>query len=213
MAAVVGGVLSMSTVEAQTARPEPVQRADLHGDIGWAHVRLDDPSTGERWDHAVAHLAAGFGWYWTDHLKTEVEVVAGSAADFYRFERNDAGTTIAYRTSTLCQQDWGVGVAQVFQFFRNAWFHPHVGVGLDLRSESQEERIDPVVRFDAAGRVIEIEPARVEGPHSSFEARPYALAGFKAYLSQRAFFRSDFRAGLGAPDIDVVVRAGFGVDF
>lgn len=206
-------LLSASPVGAQSARPGPVQQADLHFGIGWSHVRNADLPSGEQWDHGVAHVAAGLGWYWTDHLKTEVELVAGSPAEFFGFERVHKGNTVVYRTSTLRQQNWGMGVAQVFQFFRNAWFHPHVGVGLDLRRESLEQRFDPVAGFDAAGRVTEFEPARVVGPHASIRARPYALTGFKAYLSQRAFVRSDLRAGFGVPDIDVVVRAGFGVDF
>jgi hypothetical protein len=213
MATVIGGLLSVSPTGAQTPGASPLQQADLHAGIGWAHVRTADRSPGEDWDHGVAQLAVGLGWYWTDHLKTEVELVAGSSAEFHRFERLDAGGTVAYRTSTLRQQEWGIGIAQAFQFFRNAWFHPHVAVGFDLRRASLEQRIDPVVRFDAAGRVLEIEPARVEGPRACFTARPYALTGFKAYVSRRAFFRSDLRAGFGTSDGDVVVRAGFGVDF
>jgi hypothetical protein len=42
---------------------------------------------------------------------------------------------------------------------------------------------------------------------------PFAATGFKAYLAQRAFFRSDLRFAFRDGLEDVLLRFGFGVDF
>ena len=42
--------------------------------------------------------------------------------------------------------------------------------------------------------------------------RPFVTTGFKAYISDRAFFRGDVKLDFGSRVEQVVWRAGFGVD-
>ena len=48
---------------------------------------------------------------------------------------------------------------------------------------------------------------------TSTEVRPFVATGFKAYMTQRAFFRSDVRVGVRDGVDEVLLRFGFGVDF
>ena len=106
-----------------------------------------------------------------------------------------------------------MAIGQQYQFFRNQWFHPHLGAGVDLARETTTEEFQPVVAFDnVTHQSRTIEPARTEGPKHDFIARPFVEGGFKSYLTRRAFFtgaaRVMFRNGID----EVLFRAGFGFD-
>ncbi len=59
---------------AQTAaRPDPVARADVLGVVGWLHVDRSDLDPYGAWVSRIGFVGGGMGWYWTDHLKTEVD--------------------------------------------------------------------------------------------------------------------------------------------
>lgn len=192
----------------------PLVRFDVHGSVGWVHVTRPDLATYDQWDHGVAEGAIGFGWYWTDHLKTEVEFQAFSESHFYSYERTETPLGPRYASSFYEVRPIGAAVAMTYQFRRNAWVHPFVGAGVSLLSETVREEVQPTTIWDnSAMRALVYEPGYTVGPESSFVAQPFVLAGVKAYLSPRTFFRSDFRIGFRDGPRDVSVRAGIGVDF
>jgi hypothetical protein len=198
---------------AQPAPAPPLVRFDVQGSLGWTHVASPDFLPYENWDHGIAQGAAGLGWYWTDHLKTEVEFQANSRAEFFGYEETLAGRS-AYRYSQYDLRSTGVSVGQVYQFRRNAWVHPFVAGGVDLRWETIDQEIQPVVIWDSgANGPREVEPGRTVPSRTTFKAQPFALIGMKAYFSKRAFFRSDFRVGVNDGAEEIVVRMGVGVDF
>ena len=199
---------------AQPAASGPVARIDIHGSLGWANVQRSDVTDYDDWDHGIATGGGGAGWYWTDHVKTEVELSASSRAQFYRFEPLQAGGQATYRSSTVSVRAQGLSVAQLYQALRNTWVHPFVGVGVDLRRETTVEDVDPVQFYDYTSRQpVVLEPARRVGPRTTMVARPFVVVGLKAYITERAFFRSDLRAGSGGQARGIVARAGFGIDF
>jgi hypothetical protein len=107
-----------------------------------------------------------------------------------------------------------VAIAQQYQFFRNQWVHPHVGAGVDLARETTREDYQPVVVYDTVTRLSrEIQSARIEGPDHRLIARPFVEAGFKAYMTRRAFFTGDSRVMVRHGVDEVLFRFGFGVDF
>lgn len=177
-------------------------------------MQRPNPTDYDNWDHSVTHGDAGIGWYWTDHLKTEVEVNAHTQADFYQYGPFATGGQTAYRSSVVHVQSSGIGVTQLYQFFHNTWVHPYVGAGFDVRRETMNEDIDPVVVYDyALQRPRTLEGGGHVGPRVSYELRPVIVAGLKVYFSERAFFRSDLRVDLRQHENEVVVRVGLGVDF
>src|SRR4029079_14107727 len=105
------------------------------------------------WLNAIFYGGDGAGWYWNDHLKTQVDIGAGTKADQYRFEElviNGVPTGLSSRVSV---RQSSVAVGQQYQFFRNQWFHPHLGAGVDLARETSTEEYQPVFVFDGPGRL------------------------------------------------------------
>ena len=54
----------------------PVSRADLSVSAGWFNAdksELSSERNGNDWYNHSLYGGGAFGWYWTDHLKTEVE--------------------------------------------------------------------------------------------------------------------------------------------
>jgi hypothetical protein len=107
-----------------------------------------------------------------------------------------------------------LAVSQQYQFFRNQWFHPRVGAGVEIARERTTEEYSPIFVFDSVTRTPrQLAPPRNEGPEHRTITRPFAEAGFKAYMTRRAFFTADtrlmYRKGLD----EVLFRLGFGVDF
>lgn len=191
-------------------------RADAGASVGWLNGNksaLSDQSSND-WYNRGLYGAGTFGWYWTDHHKTEVEAGITNRADFYTYRLVTIGNITSPRTSEFTFRTRRVAVSERYQFFRNAWFHPHVGAGLDLTWETTTERVSAITIFDQQSRQSrEIVPARDSGPETTLRARPFAETGFKAYFTPRAFFRSDIRVVARRGVDEVLLRFGFGADF
>jgi hypothetical protein len=199
---------------AQSASARPLTRADAHGAVSWGHVHFQEAAQWDQWDHRVAHASATLGWYWSDHLKTEIEVDTASKATFYRYQYVAAPDQNTYRGSTLEVRGTSVGAVQHYQFLRNAWVHPFIGAGLEVRHEQRAEQVEPMVVYQGAGRESWVlEPGRrIEWP-DQWRARAVAEAGVKTYVSQRAFARFGVKVALRDGVEDVALRIGIGADF
>jgi hypothetical protein len=192
----------------------PVARADLSGTIGWLVTNKESPGpyNGNDWQSSLFAAASG-GWYWTDHLKSELEFGAGTEATAYRY-RNiviDGRTITETGDSTYSRRT--LSLSQQYQFFRNAWFHPHVAAGLNVTFERTTDYTNPIVVYDDRSRGLVLQPARTDGPRTDVVVSPFIATGFKAYVTQRGFFRSDLRVSLREGVESVMMRFGFGVDF
>jgi hypothetical protein len=201
---------------AQTAPPPTLARRDVVGTVGWQHVNKSDLSggSGNDWFNRGLYGGGAFGWYWTENHKTEVEAGASARARFHTYDSFPVDNTIAYGSSQYTLSTRRVAINEQYQFFRNAWFHPHVGAGADLNWETTTEKTDALIAYtppSGAPRVVR--PALVEGPDTRLRVRPFGEIGFKAYVTPRAFFRSDLRV-LARHGIDEVqLRVGLGFDF
>jgi hypothetical protein len=198
--------------DAQDVITRPLVRADTWAGIGWHHARVAEEGEYDDWYHRSVSGTAGAAWYWTDHLRTEIDIGATSGGQVFIFEPLIANGQQTGRYGFITRRTRTLGLTQHYQFFRNAWFHPYIGAGLDLVHETKDERFEPVRVFDRFGPGPIIEPAHEESS-GRFMVRPAASLGFKAYLSPRAYFRSDARIGVRRQIEDVIVRFGFGVDF
>ena len=140
---------------AQTA-PGPVSRADFTGTLGWLSAdkgELNSASYANDWYNRSVYAGAGFGWYWTDHWKTEIEAGISSSA-----ELNVYTSAVIDRRPTTVNSTYEFGtrrlaIGQHYQFFRNAWFHPFAGAGLDLTWEQIDQTDDVFAPQPAAVRV------------------------------------------------------------
>jgi Outer membrane protein beta-barrel domain len=199
---------------AAPANAQPIARADVTGVVGWFNANKSDVSSYNDWYNRSAYGGIELGVYWTDHLKTEVELAATSPAELYSVQTFDIQGQQAYGSSEHRFSTRRVAAGQQYQFLRNAWAHPHVAVGVDLTWETHQQRLDPLVLFDQTSRTTRVvQEPRTVGPSTDLEVRPFAEIGTKLYLSRRAFFRPDLRLTFRRGVDEVVLRFGLGVDF
>ena len=155
----------------------------------------------------------GVGWHWTDHWKTELEFGGGTQAETYLSNQVFVNGALNYQTIERESSRRLAGISQQYQFFRNSWFHPHLAAGVNLIWEDRTDHVRPIFAYDPVtrtNRLIELERTDRE---THFTAHPFMSAGFKAYMTRRAFFRSDLRLAFHSGIDDTLLRFGFGFDF
>ena len=201
-------------VPPQPAPAGPVMRGDVQAVLGWQNLKdHESRDSYNDWLNDIFYGGAGAGWYWNDHLKTQVDFGAGTRGDTYRYESFTVNGVQTFEAARVHIQQTNLAVGQQYQFFRNQWVHPHVGGGIDIARRSTQTEYQPVTVFDNATRTTRIvSPARTEVGNDVI-ARPFLETGFKAYMSRRAFFATDARLLFKSGTDEILFRFGFGVDF
>jgi hypothetical protein len=181
-----------------SARPQ----ADAAGYFGWFNANKRGTSDYNDWYNRSVLGGLSLGYYWTDHVTTEVEVARTSEGTLVEY------TPPAYVPIERAFGNTKVSVSQVYQFGRNSWFHPFVAAGIDVDRERRRQTVLAGVAT-RPGVVLPI----VQPPTDGVFARVGVTTGFKAYMTPRLFFRSDARLA-GARRLDQVTwRIGLGLDF
>jgi len=189
-------------------------RGDVSGTLGWFNINKTEIPAYSDWTHRTLFGGAGMGWYWTSHLKTEVEVGATRKIEIYSYRPvTDGGrTTIApaiYQCGTR-----RLRFSQSYQFRDNQWFHPFVGGGLVIVRERIERRDEPAYTYDSVTRQsVLLRPARQYPVRTETRTFAAVSGGFKAYMTPRGFFLTDLRTTFDSRAEEVVLQVGFGVDF
>lgn len=191
------------------AAPPPLMRGDLSGAAGWLLVHTPEQEPYDDW-HGQGYFNLGLGWYWTNHLKTDIE--AGASAETTTYATVplvvDGYPLFATVRTTFSTRRLALGGR--YQFGRNAWFHPSLGAGVELlavRASSMDEPVwapDPIARGRRPA-------ARRESRDTT--AHAFVSAGFKTYLSTKAFVLVDARYAFRTGPRDVLLRFGVGADF
>lgn len=193
--------------------PPGLPRGDAWAGIGWHHVSSGEEDTDRSWDNRRLIGSAGGGWYWSPHFKTEVDAHTTSRSSFYHFEQILTGDQRGTRYSRITYETQTIAAVQTYEFLSNSWFTPYAGAGLAVARQTREEYIEPIVIYDTSGRATRVQDARELEPERRTLLRPLAAVGFKAYLSRRAFFRTDARLVFRSRLEQVLIRFGFGADF
>ena len=205
-------VLGPGNVFAQTAPPV---RGDVSGTLGLEGVKTRDDSF-----YHGQNLEGGFfgaasaGWYWTENLKSEVEFNARTTGRVWIAAPIpfDGGQPYFPTEKRFSRQTIAIG--QQYQFFHNAWFHPHLGAGVNFTFDRSTLHRDAASVYDpVTGSSRIVSPEQTGPTRTDFLVSPFAEAGFKAYMTPRTFFRSDLRVAFHHGVDDVVTRFGFGFDF
>jgi hypothetical protein len=193
----------------------PLMRGDVSGTVGWVVIEKGDHRSYNDW-HSQFAAGAGAGWYWTDHHKTQVDFTSTTAATVYSSEpiiftvqqQTFVASAMKYRSQRL-------SLTQLYQFRRNEWAHPFLGVGLDIVREESSRRDEPVYWYDPITRQSRLAQERVQhGRRSEVMGRGVLTAGVKAYFSRKVFGLTDLRVGIGRHRVeDVQWRFGLGADF
>lgn len=196
-----------------TLLPATTSRWDAAAHVTWLGERRTREAF--QWDRWVNVASGGgtVGYYWTRHLKTEIDISASTEDEIYSIE------PIALPgTNTLfpLQRDHDfrittAAVGLVGQFFENTWFHPFLSVGLEVvREREHVETTIPGFPPRSFPPSVVTEPETVV----RFEARPYIATGFKVYVSERAFIRTDLRTSWSSDGLAALGwHNGVGFDF
>jgi hypothetical protein len=196
-------VFTPAAVRGQTTA-EPVSPVDVAVSTGWfAADRRVSGNCCALWS-AGLFKGVSAGYYWTDHLKTETAVASPGATEAYGTvsERLTNGS-FRYTSERHRYEGTKFSVAEIYQFGHNSTFHPFVVAGLDVDRER-----------DAIERYVSTSDAHFEDARTavSVRTRAFAGAGFKAYFSERAFFRGEGRLAGGRAPNQMTWTAGVGVD-
>ena len=102
-------------------------------------------------------------------------------------------------------QSFAVSVGQSYQFGRNALFHPFVAAGVDIERlrheiERPAQSVAIYARSPLNPQVVQVTgqipiPALTR-TETAVTVSPYAAAGFKAYFTERGFFRTDLKVSV-----------------
>jgi hypothetical protein len=195
---------------AQDRAAPQLPRGDVSWLVGPAGTNEDRAGPNDNW-YRTWSGAFNLGYYWTEHLKTEVDASLTSEGGLWgrRFVAEGTYAYVTHRFSTR-----GVTLAQQYQFGHNARFHPFVGAGIAVEWLRHTEEHQPVYQIlRTAPYSVLVEPARTIGPKTEVQAVPFLSSGFKGYFTERGFFRTDLYIGLRGGVKHVTVRSGFGFDF
>jgi hypothetical protein len=198
-----------------SAQSTPLVRGDVSGTLGVQSVNARDDSfyRAQRFEGGFYGDVSG-GWYWTEHLKTEIDFGARTKGKVWMTSPvlfNGAQTYFP-TDKTFSRETLAVG--QQYQFFHNAWFHPHLAAGANLTWERSTLHRAAATVYDPITRTSRVvSPERTDATRTDFTVNPFVQAGFKGYMTPRTFFRGDLRVAFHRGVDDVVTRFGFGFDF
>jgi hypothetical protein len=214
--------LGLPPEESPRGQTSPLARFDVTASIGSFGAKRPEASDYDDWTRSL-FAGIGGGYYWTDHLKTEVEVSSGGRAETYKTE--PAGVPESPQSIIFLEHTYEsviLSVGQSYQFGRNAHFHPFVTAGVDverLRHEIERpaQSVSIYSRSPLNPQVVQnnrqVPIPALTRTETAVTVSPYAAAGFKAYFTERGFFRTDLKVSVGSGIDRVIWRAGFGVDF
>ena len=200
-----------------TLTPEQAARWDTTVNVGWFGSNKSDISSDwDRW-YDSASFDAGAGYHLSPHVKIEADVAAtvkagisipesvalpGDPFPFYYRSREHR-----FRATT-------VSGALLYQFFENNWFHPFSGVGLGVERENEQAAAQLGQTFFRDPQTRVVLPALPALDVTTTSVHPFVTLGFKAYISERGFFRMDVRTAASGDGVESLLwRAGFGIDF
>ena len=188
-------------------------RWDAAGQVGW--FGGNERETAEEWNdwYDSASFSGSVGYYFTPHVKLELEVTATTPGTVFVQEQipfpGTPGPIFRYGEREFRRTAAATGI--LYQFFENSWVHPFVGAGVELAHERSQ-------------LALQEQPVCVRGPclpimlprevSTSDSVHPFATGGFKFYVSERAFVRTDVMTTFFEGGVESVRwRGGFGFDF
>lgn len=201
------------SAHAQTPSNAPLMRGDIIGTVGMIQVNHQELQSYNRW-HGDAYFGIDVGWYWTEHLKTSIEVATTTESTVY-----SSGPVVfdGRVTSGSSRHEVGssrVSLSQRYQFGHNQWFHPHLGGGIEIVRETRSSIDEPIFFYDQVTRQSRVlREGRPRVDDAEVRALGQLSTGFKGYLSRKVFFLADLRVMFTSRPEEVLTRVGVGVDF
>jgi hypothetical protein len=199
-----------------SAQSAQVIRGDAAGTIGWlaadTHSHSAGPYERNNWFDSF-FSSVSTGWHWTDNLKTEVDFGVGTESREFHTQPVTIAGRSTYQTIESRFKRRTIGFSQQYQFLHNVWFHPHVAAGLNVTWERRRDDPSVIYLYDPGTGTSRYEPPKPGTEQKSWTANPFVAIGYKAYMSDRVFFRNDFRLAFRGGIDETTLRIGLGFDF
>jgi hypothetical protein len=202
---------------AQTSSDRP--KWDAAASIGLLSANpapADDPYGGD-W-YFEGRYAASIGRYWTEHLKTELELMTSTEGERHVQHYSTVPgvppfyTYTAHERHTLRQ----VSGRMVWQFFDNAWVHPYVFGGVSVDADRREIFVPPQYYYpdprSPASQLIAA-PTANGAPETIRRVGVNAGVGAKIYITRNGFFNAALVVSHAKPARTASIVGGFGIDF
>jgi hypothetical protein len=197
-----------STAQAQTA-PPALPRFDVTASSGWYSARETGASEYDSWYGQSLSRSVAAGYYWTEHWKTDVDVGWTGRGQLYGEHPDASPASLTYGSARHSYSTVNIALVQHYQFGHNAMFHPDIAAGAMLEWVRHGGELGPL--FGRNG--TQIQPRRPIPPSSERRPGAFVSSGFKAYLSERLFLRTDLRVGFRREVAHVLLNAAVGLDF
>lgn len=194
--------------------PENPARWDAAGFTGWfGGHRSGTGLGGNDWsDAALAGVSTGY--YWMPHIRIGGDAAITTWGNVFVQEQTGGrpgSPSPSYRFGEERFSAFHASATLAYQFLLNTWVHPFVAAGVDgSREWSRRDLHEQAICTSGPC-------PRIQLPRESTETtriRPIAAVGVTWYLTERAFLRSEIRAGFSTGRVEAVQwRAGIGADF
>jgi hypothetical protein len=162
--------------------------------------------------------AASIGYYWTEHLKTEIEFAHSPEGDLHFQELSRVPGTGAlhsvYGQSFHRLQQTALRL--VWQFGRNAWIHPYVNGGAVLDADRQRRYSPVTYSYPGDPRAVPpivVRPEINSGPDTAYRYGVSVGAGTKFYVVPQAYINTGAQWTYTRPAKTLTVLVGFGMEF
>jgi hypothetical protein len=210
LATVLLPVLAGAQTSVSLTNPSP-PGWDASGHVAW--LTVDKSRIAPEWNswYDVATFGGSLGRFVGRHVKLEFDAAASSSARLY-ITQQIAVPGQPYPVFTSQAQRFSMATLSggaSYQFLDNQWFHPVIGAGVEAARESRH--VDPANHPLQVPAGLSLQPP---GTTRTWTTQPFASAGFKWYVAERAFIRSDVRASFDRGGVGHVSwRTGVGADF
>lgn len=206
------------TIPGVAAAQDPPPNWDVNASAGLFQGRPSDDTRG--WDdwYSEGRYAASVGYFWTTHLKTEIEfAVTGEGRRYTQELFTLPGVSVPFPISTeLFHRLRQTSARAVWQFGNNAWVHPYLNAGI-VFDEVRTRRWSPEQFYYPPGdpRVVPRVPIRnpIEGTTTDRRVGFTVGGGSKFYFSPNAYVNAALQVSRAKPSTTVTALAGIGIEF
>lgn len=207
-------LLGIGTAEAQSAAPQTRWDAGVTAGVATIHPEQPDRPYYDDW-YAHGRYAGSIGYYFTKHLKAELEHAwsGEGSRSLLEYSTVPGLPPYPYQVEQFFQLQQST-LRIVWQFRDNAWAHPYVSAGAVLDAERQRFHVPPIYQSGRDGRPVLVTPLSIAEERTKYRGGVAIGGGVKLYMSPRAFFNTGANLTYSKPGAGTVnLFAGFGVDF
>jgi hypothetical protein len=168
--------------------------------------------------YGEGRYAASIGFYWTEHLKTELEFAHTGEGrrwtqELVRVPGTSTNYPIGTETAHRLQQ---TSARLVWQFNENAWVHPYINGGFVFDAERRTSQSPAQFYYPGDPRTqppILVRPEMARNGVMEYRAGVTVGGGAKFYMSPNTYLNTGLQVTYAKPATTASFLAGFGVDF